>query len=280
MANVKELTPDASPQAAYGARLRSVREARGWKQDELAERVGYSGRHVSAVETGRKPPTRRFSLSVDTALGLTGTAESFERAWGEIRNGSLLEGFPEYVGFEARASEIRLFESGLIPGPLQTTAYAQALADSAVKRGVITDEQAEERVTFLMKRQAALVRREPPLVIVVLDESCVIRPIGGASVMDAQLERLVEFAEQPNTMLQIAPYAIGEHRTLDRLVNLLTLPDRSVVSYVESQTQGQLDRALASVLPLVRAYHQLQAVSLSQTASVDMIHQLRRGTPR
>ncbi|MFB6535082.1 Scr1 family TA system antitoxin-like transcriptional regulator [Streptomyces noursei] len=280
MANVKELTPDASPQAAYGARLRSAREARGWKQDELAERVGYSGRHISAVETGRKPPTRRFSLSVDTALGLTGTTESFERAWGEIRNGSLLEGFPEYVGFEARASEIRLFESGLVPGPLQTPAYAQALADSAVKRGVITDEQAEERVTFLMKRQAALVRREPPLVIVVLDESCVIRPIGGTSVMDAQLERLVEFAEQPNTMLQIAPYAIGEHRTLDRLVNLLTLPDRSVISYVESQTQGQLDRALASVLPLVRAYHQLQAVSLSQTASVDMIHQLRRGTSR
>ncbi|MGG2465738.1 helix-turn-helix domain-containing protein [Streptomyces sp. RGM 3693] len=279
MVNRKELTPDASPQAAYGARLRSARETRGWKQDELADRVGYSGRHISAVETGRKPPTRRFSLSVDKAFGLTGTAESFERAWGEIRNGSLLEGFPEYVGYEARAAEIRLFESGLVPGPLQTPAYAQALADSGVKRGVITREQAEERVSFLMRRQAALARREPPLVIAVLDESCVLRPIGGASVMDEQLERLVEFAEQPNTMLQIAPYALGEHRTLDRLVNLLTLPDRSVVSYVESQTQGQLDRALASVLPLVRAYHQLQAVSLSQTASVEMIHQLRRGTP-
>ncbi|MBU3867716.1 DUF5753 domain-containing protein, partial [Streptomyces sp. 4503] len=197
----------------------------------------------------------------------------------EIRNGSLLEGFPEYVGYEARAAEIRLFESGLVPGPLQTPAYAQALADSAVKRGVLTPEQAEERVSFLMKRQTALVRREPPLVIVVLDESCVRRPIGGAAVMGEQLERLVEFAEQSNTMLQIAPYAIGEYRTLDRAVNLLTLQDRSVISYVESQTQGHLDRTLTSVLPLVRAYHQLQAVSLSQTASVDMILQLRRGTP-
>lgn len=62
-------------------------------------------------------------------------------------------------------------------------------------------------------------------------------------------------------------------------MNLLTLQDRSVFAYVESQTQGQLDRELTSVLPLVRAYHQLQAVSLSQTASVDLIHQLRKGTP-
>ncbi|MFF4601883.1 Scr1 family TA system antitoxin-like transcriptional regulator [Streptomyces sp. NPDC001339] len=279
MVNLKELNPDASPRAAFGARVRSAREARGWKQDELAERVGYSGRHISAVETGRKPPTLAFSRSLDVAFGFVGTAESFERAWGEIRNGSLLEGFPEYVGYEARAAEIRLFESGLIPGLLQTPAYAHALADSAVKRGVLTSEQADERVSFLIKRQNALVRRDPPLVIAVLDESCIRRPIGGATVMNEQLERLVEFAAQPNTMLQVAPYAIGEDRTLDRLVNLLTLQDRSVVSYVESQTQGHLDRALTSVLPLVRAYHQLQAVSLSQTASVEMIHQLRRGAP-
>ncbi|MBU3867715.1 helix-turn-helix transcriptional regulator, partial [Streptomyces sp. 4503] len=129
LVNLKELNPDASPQAAFGARVRSAREARGWKQDELAERVGYSGRHISGVETGHKPPTLRFSRSLDAAFGFVGTAESFERAWGEIRNGSLLEGFPEYVGYEARAAEIRLFESGLVPGPLQTPAYAQALAD-------------------------------------------------------------------------------------------------------------------------------------------------------
>lgn len=279
MVNRKELNPDASPRAAYGARLRSAREARGWKQDEMAERMGYSGRHISAVETGCKPPTQRFSRCADTALGLAGTTESFERSWGELRNGSLLEGFPEYVRHEARAAEIRLFECGLVPGPIQTPAYAHALAGSAVKRGLLTSEQADERVSFLMERQAALVRREPPLVIVVLDESCVRRPIGGAAVMDEQLERLVEFAEQSNTMLQIAPYDIGEARTFDRAVNLLTLQDRSVLSYVESQTQGHLDRALTSVLSLVKAYHQLQAVSLSQTASVDLIHQLRRGSP-
>ncbi|MDI3408846.1 helix-turn-helix domain-containing protein [Streptomyces cavernicola] len=275
MSNVRELNPEASPQAAFGARLRKSREERGWRQDELAERTGYSDKHISATETGRRPPTLRFSRALDAAFGFTGTAESFERTWGEIRTGILLEGFPEYLGQEAHAAEVRLFEVGLIPGPLQTREYAQALADSAVKRGLITPDQADERVSLLMKRQAKLVRPQPPLVIAVLDESCVRRPVGGSAVMDAQLASLTEFAEQPHTMLQIVPYAVGEYRPLDRLVNLLTLQDRSVVSYVESETQGNLDRTLASVLPLVKAYHQLQAVSLSQTASVDMIHQLR-----
>ncbi|MFE3941266.1 Scr1 family TA system antitoxin-like transcriptional regulator [Streptomyces sp. NPDC059118] len=279
LVNRKELNPEASPQAAFGARLRRLREERGWTQDHVGALVGCTGRHISALETGRKSPTLPFSRRVDVALDTTNTADSFEREWREIKHGNLLEGFPEYVGYEGRAAEIRLFECGVIPGPLQTREYAQAMAASAVDRGVITQEQADERVSFLMERQAALVRPLPPLVIAVLDESCVRRPVGGPAVMDAQLQFLADFAAQPNTMLQLAPYSIGERRPLDRLVNLLTLQDRSVFAYVESQTQGQLDRELTSVLPLVRAYHQLQAVSLSHTASVDMIHQLRKGTP-
>lgn len=279
MVNLKELNPDASPEAAYGARLRSEREARGWRQDDLAGRIGYTGRHVSGVETCHKSPTRKFSIAVDVALGFVGAVESFEREWRKIEHGVLLQGFPEYVGLEGRAAEIRLFEVGVIPGLLQTREYAQALADGAVDRGVITREQADERVSFLMGRQAALLRDVPPVLIAVLDESCILRPVGGPDVMEAQLQYLIDFAAQPHTTLQLAPYSIGERRPFNRSVNLLTLQDRSVVSYVESETQGHLDRELGSVIPMVRAYHQLQNVSLSQTDSVDVFHRHRKGTP-
>lgn len=97
--------------------------------------------------------------------------------------------------------------------------------------------------------------------------------------MAAQLEHLVEFAGQPNTLLQVAPFEIGERRTFDLPVNLLTLPDRSVICYAESQAQGHLDRESTSVMPMLTAYHQLQAEALSQAASVAMISQLRKGTP-
>ncbi|MEU7322137.1 helix-turn-helix transcriptional regulator [Streptomyces griseoviridis] len=279
MVNRRELNPEASPRAAFGARVRTAREEHGWLQDELAEVVGYSGRHISAIETGRKPPTLRFSRSLDAALGLAGTPESFERAWRELRNGSLLEGFPEYLAHEVRAAEIRLFDVGVIPGLLQTPEYARTIEEGHVRRGTLTTEQALERVESLAERQAALTRRIAPIVIVVLDESCIHRSIGGAEVMRRQLAHLIEFAEQPHTVLQLAPFALGERRPFNRLVNLLTLPDRSVMSYVESETNGHLDREITSVLPLVRAYHQLQAEALSQAASVAAINEARKGTP-
>ncbi|QXE36068.1 helix-turn-helix transcriptional regulator [Streptomyces sp. GMY02] len=279
MVNRKELNPESSPRAAFGARVRKLREERGWNQEDLAGRVSCSSQHISALETARKPPTLPLSRKLDLAFGIVGTAASFEREWGEMRHGSLLEGFPEYVGLEGRAVEIRVFEVGIIPGLLQTPEYAQVLADSAVHRGAITREQADERVSFLAERQSALVRPRPPMVLVVMDESCIRRPVGGPGVMGAQLDRLIEFAALPNTALHIAPYAIGEHRTFDRSVNLLTLSDCSVVAYMESQTQGHLDRELVFVRGMLTAYHQLQAVSLSQAASVDMINEVRKGTP-
>ncbi|MCZ1008173.1 helix-turn-helix domain-containing protein [Streptomyces lydicus] len=277
--NRKELTPDHSPREAFGARLRSSREARGWTQEELAERLGYSSTHVSAVETGRKPPTLRFSRSADRAFGIEGTVDTFERQWREIRHGSLLEGFPEYVSHEGRAAEIRLYEVGVIPGLLQTPEYASVIVESAVKRGAITPEQAHERMSLVAERQAKLVRTPSPLVFVVLDESCIRRPIGGSAIMDAQLARLLEFAELPNTVLHVAPFDMGERRPFSLPITVLTLPDRSLMSYAESSQRGHLERESTSVLPILTAYHQLQADAPSQAASVAMINQLRKGTP-
>ncbi|MFE4826322.1 Scr1 family TA system antitoxin-like transcriptional regulator [Streptomyces sp. NPDC056672] len=278
MVNRKELNPESSPRAAYGARVRKLREERGWNQDDLAGRTEYSSQHISALETARKPPTLPLSRKLDLAFGIVGTPDSFEREWGEMRHGSLLEGFPEYVGLEGRAVEIRLFEIGIIPGLLQTPAYASALADGDVRRGTIEPEQALERVSFLAERQARLVRPRPPTMLVVMDESCIRRPVGGAEVMSEQLQYLVSFAALPNTMLQVAPYDIGERRPFNLPINLLTMSDRTMVAYAESQAQGHLDRENTFVLPALSAYHQLQAESLSQTASVAMIEQVRKGT--
>ncbi|WP_128979103.1 helix-turn-helix domain-containing protein [Streptomyces roseicoloratus] len=278
MVNRKELRPDSSPQAAYGAHLRRLREERGWTQEALAGPMGCTSQHISAVETCRKPPTLPFSRRADQVFGLAGTSESLEREWQDMRHGVLLEGFPEYVGYEGRAVEIRLYEIGIVPGLLQTPEYARVLAYSAVKRGAITADQADERIAFLAARQAALERAQPPMIFLVMDESCIRRPVGGDRVMGAQLERLVEFADHPNSLLQIAPFTMGERRTFNLPVNLLTLADRSVVCYAESQTQGHLDREITSVVPMLTAYHQLQAESLSQAESVAAIQEARKGT--
>lgn len=276
MVNRKELVPEQSAAAAFGQRLRMLRDQRGWTQDELGTSMGCSGTHISAVETGRRPPTLRFAASADRALG---TGDRLQRQSQAVRHTALLEGFPEYVTQEARAAEIRLYEVGVIPGLLQTPEYAQVLAASSVKRGAITPEQAEERVSLIAQRQATLVRMPPPLVFVVLDESCIRRPVGCSTLMGAQMSKLLEFAELPNTVLQLAEFTMGEGRPFDLPITVVTLPDRSLMSYAESAQRGQLERDTSSVVPLLTAYHQLQADALSQAASAAVIDKVRKGTP-
>ncbi|MFD3698974.1 helix-turn-helix domain-containing protein [Streptomyces sp. NPDC058646] len=276
--NRKELNPERGPQAAFGARLRSLREEQSWTQETLGGRLGYSSTHVSAVETGRKVPTLRFSRSADEVFGTGQGERSFEREWREIRHGVLLEGFPEFLAYESRAVEIRLYEVGVIPGLLQTPEYATVVTESTVKRGAITADQASERIAVIAARQTALLRTPPPVVFAVLDESCLRRPIGGPALMKGQFERLLEFAELPNTVLQIAPFDMGERRPLSLPVTVLTLPDRSIMSYAESAQRGHLERDNNSVVPMLTAYHQLQAEAHTQAASVAMIGQLRKGT--
>ncbi len=273
----KVLEPDRGPMAAYGARLRRLREERGWTQEELAVRTKYSSKHISAVETGTRPSTLRFSGALDEAFGLTGTDRSFDRECQQLRHGVLMEGFPEYVHQERRASEIRLFEIGLVPGLLQTPEYAQALADASVARGAATAEQAAGRLAFLCERQKILERERPPMLFVVMDESCIRHLVGGPRVMAAQLRQLVEFAARPFTVLQVVPFVAGERRAFNRPVTLVTLPDRGVLSYAESQAQGNLERESGAVSSMLTAYHQLAAESLSQADTVAMIEEVRKG---
>ncbi|MCX4678095.1 helix-turn-helix transcriptional regulator [Streptomyces sp. NBC_01433] len=276
MVNRKTLDPETSPMQAFGQCLRQARDERGWTQDELGVRMGITGSHVSAVETGRRPPTNRFARSADSALR---TGDKFERQSRALKNTALLEGFPEYVRQEVRAAEIRLYEVGVIPGLLQTPDYAATLEADAVRREAITAEQASERVALVAERQAALARSPSPLIFAVLDEGCILRPMGDPSVMDAQFAQLLEFAERPNTLLQIAPFRMGARRPFSLPITVLTLPDRSLVSYAESSQRGHLERETSFVLPILTAYHQLQAEALSQAASVAMIEQVRKGIP-
>ncbi|MFE3047425.1 helix-turn-helix transcriptional regulator [Streptomyces albidoflavus] len=250
-----------------------MREERGWNQEALSERMGYSASHISGVETGARPATAKFAASADKALG---TGDALTRQGDAIANPAILDGSPAYIVQEGRAVEIRLFELGIIPGLLQSHAYAAAINGGAVQRGAITEQQAQERLALLAKRQRALERPSPPQLYAVLDESCIRQRVGGVKVMPEALDHLLDIARRPNTVIQVAPFALGERRSFYKPVTLVPLPDRAQVSYAESAHSGQLQRDTKYVAPLFTAYHQLQAEALSQADSMAMIEQVRK----
>ncbi|MFD7905518.1 helix-turn-helix domain-containing protein [Kitasatospora sp. NPDC057904] len=271
--NRKDLDPTSSPREAFGALLRSSREAIGWTQEDLAEAMGYSDSYISAVETGRKSTSRDFVRAADQALG---TGQTLELMWVGMRRKGFLEGFPEHAAQEARASEIRIFEPNLIPGLFQTKAYASARESASVQRGSSTQDQAEERMRFLVARQRLLKRPEPPIVHAVIDESGLRRPVGGVATMRAQLDHLAEIASKPYVIFQVAPFSLAEHAPFRAFVTLLTFADRSVVGYTESADQGYVVREDGTVRTWERAYDRLQVEALTRTATLDLIHKARK----
>ena len=50
-------------------RLRELRDARGWSQGELAERLGVSRQSVNAIETGKYDPSLPLAFRIAGLFG-------------------------------------------------------------------------------------------------------------------------------------------------------------------------------------------------------------------
>lgn len=104
-----------------------------------------------------------------------------------------------------------------------------------------------------------------------MDESVLIRPVGGPKVLHEQLAKLVERAESPNIVIQVIPFAAGEHASLDGPMSIFTLDDGEEVAYIEGLRTGTLVAAAEDVEGYNLTYDLVQADALSRSASVTAI---------
>ncbi|MFE7532002.1 helix-turn-helix transcriptional regulator [Kitasatospora sp. NPDC057542] len=266
----------ASPQIRFGQELRRSRRARRWSQTETAKRLGYSGAHISYVENGKRSPTRPLAVKADEVFG---SGQRFFELWRRFSRAALLEGFAEFADAEARCRRLRTVGLIIVPGLLQTPAYARALAQAAVRRGAITTAEADERTDYLALRQEILDQKSPPTLHAVIEEGVLLRPVGGPQVMAEQLRHLEGLAERPNITVQIAPFSMGENLSFTLPVVLLNLPDHTVVGYAESTARGHLERSRAAVAGWESDYDQLLVEALPKAASQEMIRRARKEFP-
>ncbi|MFJ7275714.1 helix-turn-helix domain-containing protein [Kitasatospora sp. NPDC098663] len=271
--NKKTIDPTSSPWAAFGVQLRRSREAVGLTQVQLAKKVGCTASHLSYVELAHRPPSLQLAELADQELKTGGTLVLM---YWQLKHTALLEGFPEYANYEARAEQIKLFEINVIPGLLQTRAYASAIEAGYVRQGSTAPEQAAERVDFRIARQQVLDRTPPPFLHAVLDESCLSRIIGGREVMLEQLTHLEAFAGRPNVVIQVAPYSLGENRPFIRPVTLLTMPNHKMLAYLETEQRGYIDRDSQPTRELDRSYDRLVVEAMNQADSLATISSVRR----
>lgn len=188
--------------------LRDRRHTRGLTQKALADELGVSPSAVRSWENGTRDP--RLRVRSDIAEVLSVSITEVNRWFGngvEVAEGVVPEWLGTFAGFEQGASDLWAYEPIVAPGLVQTAAYAAAVQRGAP--GPPSEPEIEEAVQHRLARQAALTRPDPLRLHLIIDESVLYRPVGGAKVMAEQLTHLLDLSTVPHITLQILPLDSG-----------------------------------------------------------------------
>ncbi|MGW7005752.1 helix-turn-helix domain-containing protein [Streptomyces sp. NPDC054933] len=273
MAAPKELDPTVSLAALLGAKARKHRERLGWTQRDVGERLHFSHNRIAQVELGTDPPTWDMCVALDAVLGANG---QLTELWDHMVRERAREQFPDwvrkYVLLEAKATKIYRYSPQIVPGLLQTEAYARA----ALRKGLPRAPQAEieEKVAARMSRQQLLRKTPPPFLWAVLDEAVIRRPVGGPHAMHEQLAHIVEAAQTPDVTVQVMPFDRGEYAIMGGSLTLLSFADGPDVAYLEGIGVGVLEeepdqvtaRSLTYDLARIQALPPDDSLTLIKTA--------------
>jgi hypothetical protein len=175
------------------------------------------------------------------------------------------------VGLEAEAASISAYGPELVPGLMQTEAYARAQMKAAPIPD--SDEEIDKRIAVRMNRQRRLVESSPPECWVILNEAVLRRQVGGTETMHAQLTHLIDLARVPTVALQVLPFAAGAHPGTHGAFMILGFPEPTDldVAYVEYLTGSAYLEAPDEVARYTLVMNHLRARALSADESVALI---------
>jgi hypothetical protein len=231
-----------------GAQLRRLRTDAAVSREQAGQAIRASPWKIHRLENGQVGYKERditdlvglygVTDPVEIATFITMAREANHPGWWNAYSDVLPQWFRAYVDLEAAAAQIRSYEGQFVPGLLQTEEYMRA-----VMRVTLRDRRPEEidrRVRVRLTRQQLLTRPDPPLLWTVVDEAALRRPVGGAKVHGAQIERLIEAASLPNVTLQVLRFDVGAHAAMIGAFSILRFADQEIpdVVYLEQVTSA------------------------------------------
>jgi transcriptional regulator with XRE-family HTH domain len=231
-----------------GARLRSLRLARGLTRDQAGYAIRGSESKISRMELGRVAFKERDVTDLLKLYGVEDeeehrrllelTREANTPGWWQAYGDVLTTWFQNYLDLEQAAELIRTYEVQFVPGLLQTDAYARAVI--MLGHGTASPLEIDRRAKLRMARKQLLEREEPPKLWAVIDEAVLHRRIGGPRVLREQIEYLLEMTALRNVRLQVIPFASGGHAAAGGAFSILRFAHEEVpdVVYIEHLTSG------------------------------------------
>lgn len=263
----------ATSAAVFGELLREHRDRAGLSQDKLASEIPCDRSLVARVEAGTRVPQQPFVVRCDALLETGGL---LARLWARIDwypPAEHPDWFKRRAAMDAEAVALRVFQTHVVHGLLQTEEYARAL----LSRFVRDPESIEERVAARMSRQRRFLLPGGPSLIVVLHESSLRNIVGGRSVMRGQCAHLLEVGSLANVRIQVAPCDNPALLLPDASMSLITMPDRHEWLYSESLELGHFNDDPAAIARHTQTYDVLRADALSAPDSAALVTEIMEG---
>ncbi|WP_443062737.1 helix-turn-helix domain-containing protein [Streptomyces sp. NBC_00390] len=251
---------------AFGEVVKAFRKRARLTQEQFAPRVRYSVPTVASIEQGRRFPPADFVDRAEEVLDAFGTLRGAARHLS--RRPGLASWFRQWAQLEAEAVNLYTYECRLVPGLLQTEAYARTLFSERLPP--LGDDQIEARLAARTDRQRLLRDRPNTAYSFIVEEHVLTRETGGKAAQAELLDHLLGLAELRNIEVQVMPHARGSHAGIDGPMRLLETPDNKWYGYCEGQESGQFisDPKVVSMLQMRYARMRSQALSLEDSLSL------------
>ena len=260
----------ASALTAFASELRCWRQRLGWSQVEMADKLAYSASLLSGVETMSKTPTRDFARRCDQVTGTPGT---FERMQELVARETYPAWFAPVVDFEREAVRIHGWELGVVPGLLQTEAYASAVIRAG--RPQDSGEATDRMVAARLERQEILTGGKPPMLWYVIAEGVLRQMVGGPAVIAGQLDKLIALSAQQGLVIQVLPFTASEYAGGDGAIAIYDFADAATVAYTECYGGGRIVEAPEEVTDLTTVVSMLRASALPRGESRELMRKIR-----
>ncbi|MEU3164876.1 helix-turn-helix transcriptional regulator [Streptosporangium sp. NPDC006930] len=267
-----------------GAKLAELRAAAGIPSLAIAaDKCKRSTASLSRIENGMVGIPPRDVPPILDAYGVTDPAvrdklmvvaaeiQQERRGWWVEHGDALAPSYVDLIRLESTATEIQTYEAYLMPGLLQTEAYARTFVSAM--QGLSSATELGEFVAVRAARKTILRRQEPVILRAVISEAALRHPIGGPEIFRDQIEYLRECAAWPNVTLQILPFTSQPHPGMSGAFTILRLPSLDV-AHVETMNTDAYIEDEHSVEQYLRAFDHLCDLALSPDKSVSFLQEI------
>ncbi|MEV0641801.1 helix-turn-helix transcriptional regulator [Streptomyces sp. NPDC050619] len=270
-----------------GSALKNYRQAAKLDQPQAAEVIASSQARISRIESGHATPRIIEVRLLLDAYGITDqevrdkledlAKHSKNRGWWLEHAAHLRPDYLDHIALEDDATYIREWQPVLVPGLLQTPAYAEA--SIAAGPNYISPERFAHLVKVRAGRQARIDEGGVSY-SAILWEAVIAHPLMGVEIHREQLSAILEIGKRKNVTVQVLPFSAGALAGSTYAFSSFSFDSEPTVEAVtmENLLGTSIIEPPEDLARYGNAYDMLRSAALSPDASARLIQSALRST--